>query len=69
MDARTRAFITSEVLTLAEIGTLYGIPTNTARKRAERGGWDYVLKSGVRLYLRSDLPHPVPQYDPPPGAV
>lgn len=56
MDATTRQFITDELYTLSDIATHYGISIFAARKRAERYGIDYVLKAGIRLYSRKDLP-------------
>ena len=68
MDAAARTFIQNDILTLAEIADLYGISVFAARKRAERGGWEYVLKSGTRLYHRNDLPD-LPQEKPPHKSV
>jgi len=55
MNSTTRRLITADILTLTEIADLLGISVFAARKRAERGGWDYVLKSGTRLYYRPDI--------------
>ena len=55
MDNQTRNRITTEILTISEVAQLLGLSVAAAMKRAERKGWDYVLKGRQKLYWREDF--------------
>ena len=56
MDANTHAYIQTKILTISEVAAILGLSVAAAMKRAERGGWDYVLKGRQKLYWRDDFP-------------
>ena len=56
MDAKTRAYIEAELLTISELAHLLGLTSFAAMKQAERKQWDYVLKGRQKLYWRGDFP-------------
>lgn len=64
MDQATRAFIKTQLLTLTELADLLGKTVTATRKYAERKGFDYVLKGGVRFYFRGDFVAPLPDAAP-----
>ena len=55
MNKQTRDDITVNLLTISEVAALLDISVAAAMKRAERNGWDYVLKGRQKLYWRGDF--------------
>lgn len=55
MDNNTRVYIETELLTISEVAALLGLTVAAAMKRAERSGWDHVLKGRQKLYSRGDF--------------
>lgn len=58
MDGATKHFIQTQLLTLSELAMLLGKTVTATRKYAQRKDFDYVLKGGVRFYLRADFEAP-----------